>query len=230
MQKLITSSAGAVGDSRSWFKRAGLLFCIVGPAGGGKTTLWEQLMADFKGSIELSISVTSRTPRPQEKEGVHYYFVSRSQFEEMVRQEKFFEWEETHGNLYGTLKSTLDGALSAGTDLLLEVDIRGAMRFKRSYPGNTVVTFVIPPSGAELAQRISNRSKVTQDELQRRLATAEREYQALLESATKPEGVDYILINDGFEVSYAQLRSILVAERQRLRRIDNDSLKNLCKL
>lgn len=223
----LTASAGASKRPLE-VKRSGLLFCLVGPAGGGKTTLWEQLLTEFGDSIKLSVSVTSRTPRPQEREGVHYYFVSREEFEHRITRGEFFEWEETHGNYYGTVGKILNAAIERGEDLLLEVDIRGAKRFKRSFPESTVIAFILPPSMAELRQRIENRSSVSPEELQRRLATASKEYETLLQDLGTADSVDYIIVNDGFEQSYSQLRAILLAERQRVARISKDSVEALC--
>lgn len=203
--------------------REGMLFCLVGPAGSGKSTLGKTLLDACGSSLRLSISVTSRSPRAGEIEGVHYYFVSRAEFEKRVKEGLFFEWEETHGNLYGSLKKTVEDAISGGYDLLLDIDIRGALNFKRAYQRNTVIVFLFAPSEQDLRVRMEKRGKVTEEELNRRLLTAKGEYQKVLE-APQDGTVDYAVLNDKFDDTAVTLKSILEAERCKMIRLSRKDL------
>lgn len=211
-------------------KRTGILFCMIGPAGGGKTTFTERLLADQRDSMQLSISVTTRTARPRERDGSSYHFVTKEEFEARVNRGEFFEWEEIHGNRYGTLKSTVDEAVQGNADLLLDIDIKGALRFKKALPLNTVVIFLVPPSGTILKSRLEARGAISEAELATRLKTAEREYQTLVDLADQPGAVDYFVVNDVVEETYRTLQSIVSAERARLVRFAKEDVKAVCTL
>lgn len=211
-------------------KRSGMLLCMIGPAGGGKTTFTERLLADQRDSMRLSISVTTRKPRERERDGSSYFFVAAQEFESRIGRGEFFEWEEIHGNRYGTLKATVDEALSGNTDLLLDIDIKGALRFKKALPLNTVVVFLVPPSVTVLKSRLESRGSISPSELATRLATAEREYTTLLELADRPGAVDYFVVNDVAEETYRTLRAIVDAERVRLIRLSKDGVRAICTL
>lgn len=207
-------------------RRAGILFCIVGPAGSGKTTFAQKLLAEFK-ELSKSISVTSRKPREGEVHGVNYHFVTREDFQKKIAAGEFFEWEETHGNLYGTLKKNLDDAIRSGSDLLLDIDIRGALNFKSTYPENTAIIFLIPPSAEELKKRMQNRGSIGAEELQKRLETAKAEYSLYLADRAGARQISYIVLNDSLDLSYQTIRGILIAERARGSRVAEDDLKGL---
>ena len=208
-------------------QREGLLLCLVGPAGGGKTTLGQRLLTEFP-ETRLSISVTTRAPRPGEVDGQSYYFISLPEFDARIAAGAFFEWEEIHGNRYGTLRSTLTEAIEQGRDLLLDIDIRGALRFKRDYPHHAVTVFLVPPSPAVLLERIRARGAMEPAELSRRLETARSEYRSLLERREARDGIDYFLVNDELEATYATLRGILLSERCRLGRLSRHDLGRVC--
>ncbi len=202
--------------------RSGMLFTLVGPAGAGKTTLSKALLQKFS-SLSLSISVTSRAPRSGEKDGREYFFVGKDEFKKRVDTGEFFEYEEVHGNFYGTLRSTLDTNIREGRDLLLDIDIRGALNFKRAYPDNAVIVFIVPPSFEELKNRVTSRSSVTTEELTRRIVTAKAEYSKVLDDSGK--AIDYLLVNEDLERTNEVLHSIFTAESARLKRLKANSYK-----
>ena len=213
-------------------QRQGILFCLLGPAGSGKTTLSTRLLEEFQGTLVSSISYTTRTPRPNEKHGEHYFFVSRDDFMNRVKKDEFFEWEETHGNLYGTPHKTLDNAVSSGVDLILDIDIRGAKTFTEKYAAHVVSIFLLPPSLEELKRRIETRGAATIDEVDTRLATSKEEYAMLLTPQVTAKGaffeVDYCVLNDDLEEAYHTVRGIIQGERSRLSRLDKSFLSSLC--
>jgi len=188
--------------------RRGLLFVVSAPSGTGKTTVVERLV-HLLPDLALSRSYTSRRARPGEVDGVDYNFVSRTRFEEMVAADQFLEWADVFGNLYGTCATDAEQELSRGRDLVLVIDVQGARQVRRRC-GDIVGIFVMPPSFAVLEQRLRGRSKDTEEAMQRRLATARAEVAAFTE-------YDYVIVNDALEACVERLRSIVIAERTRLR-------------
>ena len=210
--------------------RKGILFILIGPTGSGKTTLCSRLIEEFPSEIKYSISVTSRTPRAQEVQGKSYQFISRAEFEARRTQGEFFEWEEIHGNLYGTLKANLVNGIDSGRDLLFQIDVRGALNFKRAFPDNTVTIFLVPPSFAVLRYRIEGRGPIDPEELKRRFKTAREEYSALLRLAGNTNSIDYLIVNHDIERAYDQVRSVVMAERARYHRMDVASVERFCEI
>lgn len=210
-------------------QREGILFCFIGPSGGGKTTLCTKLLEDYD-DLFRSISATTRAPREGEVEGESYFFLTRAVFEEKIEAGEFFEWEEIHDELYGSFRSAITDAIQNGRDLLLDIDIKGAMTFKKHFPRNIEIVFVLPPDPETLVSRIKKRSHLEKAELVRRLETAREEYQMLLEIAEVPGQVDYFVINDDFEETYQHICKIVDAERTRLHRMDVQSLHTLCRV
>ena len=189
-------------------KRRGLLFVVSAPSGTGKTTVVERLVHVLP-DLALSRSYTSRLARPGEADGVDYNFVSRTRFEEMIAANAFLEWADVFGNLYGTCAADAERDLSRGRDLVLVIDVQGA-RQVRQRCRDMVGIFVMPPSFAVLEQRLRGRSKDTEEALPRRLQTARDEVAAFTE-------YDYVIVNDELEACVDRLRSIVLAERTRLR-------------
>ena len=185
-----------------------LLLIVSSPSGAGKTTLCTRLLAEFQ-NITFSISHTTRPPRPGETNGKDYHFVSKSTFEKMVADDQFIEWARVHGNHYGTARSEIDRAGQTGTDLVFDVDFQGAAQIKKQYP-DAVGLFVLPPSIEELKRRLESRGTESPESLDRR-------FKAALDEIGHHMLFDYLIVNDLLDVAYDQLRSVLVAERQRHR-------------
>jgi guanylate kinase len=186
----------------------GLLFIVSAPSGTGKTTLVERLVQVTPG-LRMSRSFTSRAPRAGECDGVDYNFVSRERFDRMIEAGDFLEWADVFGNLYGTCGEDAERELAAGRDLVLVIDVQGARQVRRRCTG-TVGVFVLPPSFEVLESRLRGRSKDSEDAMQRRLQTARDEIAAFVE-------YDYVVVNDELAACVDRLRSIVLAERARLR-------------
>jgi guanylate kinase len=184
----------------------GLLFVISAPSGTGKTTVVERLVERLP-QLRQSRSYTSRTARIGEIDGVDYNFVSRDAFEGMVRRDEFLEWADIFGNLYGTSRHDTDAALASGVDLALVIDVQGA-RQVRARTKDAVAVFVLPPSYTVLAERLRGRNQDPPASIERRLATARAEVDAVDE-------YDYVVINDELDRCVSELAAIVVAERAR---------------
>jgi guanylate kinase len=210
--------------------RKGILFVLIGPTGSGKSTFCERLVAEFPDSLQFSNSATSRPPRANEAGGKTYHFMSRDEFIARRERGEFFEWEEIHGNLYGTLQQSLIQGIESGKDLLFQIDIRGALNFKRQFPDNTVSVFLLPPSFDELQRRLRSRGTVEEVELKRRFETARSEYQSLLRLHGDARMIDYLVVNRELESTYEQVRAIVLAERARYLRINKDSAEQFCEV
>lgn len=213
-----------------YLSREGVLFSLVGPTASGKTTIRSRLLGDNPKSARASISVTTRSPRPGEKQGVNYEYIAEEEFKRRVSQNHFFEWEEIHGKYYGTPRANVENAIAGGYDLILDIDIKGAISFRKAYPGHAVIVFILPPSVQALRDRICARGGVSEAEVERRLVTARAEYDSLLKAAEQGGGVDYVVVNDKLDETYVQVAGILNAERGRLSRIRHDSLRKICSL
>jgi guanylate kinase len=188
--------------------RRGLLFIVSAPSGTGKTTLVERLVRDVSG-LRMSRSYTSRAARNGERDGVDYNFITRAEFETMVREAAFLEWADIYGNLYGTAAADTERCLANGEDVVLVIDVQGA-RQVRSRGLENIGVFVLPPSAEVLEARLRGRSKDSEEQIARRLEVACREVE---DYAT----YDYVVINDEVEACVDRLRSIVVAERARVR-------------
>ena len=179
---------------------------VSAPSGTGKTTLVETLVSRVPG-LEMSRSYTSRPPRPGERDGVEYHFVSRERFESMRAAGEFLEWADVFGHLYATSGVDTRRHLDAGRDLVLVIDVQGASQIRR-LEGGAVGIFVLPPSPAVLEDRLRRRSRdhLTEEELQRRLAVARREVERMA-------NYDYVVVNDEVDDCVERLRCIVMAER-----------------
>jgi guanylate kinase len=187
------------------------MLVVSSPSGAGKTSLTRRLIAAHP-KLDLSISCTTREPRPGEQDGREYRFVSADRFAEMVRERAFLEHAEVHENSYGTPREPVEKALVQGCDVLFDIDWQGAMSIHAEAPADVVRVFILPPSMAELSRRLHDRAQDREDVIRRRLARAAGEIRYWAE-------YDYVLVNDDFERAYAELEQIYLAER--LRRVRN---------
>lgn len=210
--------------------RKGILFVVVGPAGSGKSTFCDRLIAELPEALQYSTSATSRPPRNNEVPGESYHFMSRDEFISKRDKGDFFEWEEIHGNFYGTLQESLLRGIETGKDLLFQIDIRGARNFKRQFPDNTVTIFIVPPSFTDLKARLKARGTTDTKELARRFATAQSEYDMLLQLHGNSGQLDYLVVNSELDKTYDQIRAIVLAERSRYLRMDKDSVQEFCEV
>jgi guanylate kinase len=188
-----------------------IVFIISAPSGSGKSTLVRRVMeADLKREerrLQFSVSVTTRAPRPGDREGVDYDFISRESFFDLRDRGDLLEWAEVHGNFYGTSRAVLEKAEGEGRDLILDIDVQGAAQLREKLP-DAVTIFILPPSRKVLEERLRNRSSDRDDVIARRLEGAAAE-------VSDYEKYDYVLVNDKLNESFEQLWGILLAERCR---------------
>jgi guanylate kinase len=197
----------------------GLLIIISGPSGAGKGTVCKELISMNLPELELSVSATTRKPRTGEKEGISYFFKEKEEFVQMINQNEFIEYAQVYDNFYGTPKSYVQNKLDNGKDVILEIDIQGAMQVKKNNPEGVFV-FIMPPSFEELKHRIISRGTESQNDILKRLHEAYRE--VLLS-----RNYDYIVTNDDVTLAAEKVRSIIIAEKCKLKRtkIDYDSYR-----
>lgn len=189
--------------------KRGLLIVISGASGTGKGTVCKKLLAEMS-NVFYSISATTRKPRQGEVDGREYYFLSVDEFKQWIADEKFLEYAEVYGNFYGTPLNKIEEQLNRGEDVLLEIDVQGALNVKKKCPDGVYI-FLLPPSLEELKRRIEGRGSETPESLSRRLKNAVAEIQIGRE-------YDYAVVNDTIENAAAQIKSILVAERCKVTR------------
>lgn len=182
----------------------GNLFIVTGPSGAGKGTVLGRLLPTMDG-LRCSVSATTRQPRPGEEDGVNYYFLTRPDFEQMIQRGEFLEYAEYVGNYYGTPAAPVNECLEKGIDVILEIEVQGALIVKQKRPDARLV-FIIPPSFADLELRLRSRGSESGETIQKRLAKAQEEYAAA-------EQYDYIVVNDQVEGAAEELRSIIQAAR-----------------
>src|SRR5246127_5113961 len=185
---------------------SGSLFMVVAPSGAGKSTLVNALLAQEPG-IKLSISTTTRQPRPGEQHGREYYFTTAEDFVARAEQDEFLEWAEVHGNFYGTSRVMVEQEMRTGTDILLEIDWQGARQVKKQFPQAAGI-FILPPSIAALEERLKKRGQDEPHIITRRLLAAGGEI------AHAPE-FEYVIINEQFTVALSELSAIVTAARCR---------------
>lgn len=190
----------------------GLLLVVSGPSGAGKGTICKGLLEKNK-DIELSISATTRDPRPGEVDGINYYFLEREEFKSMLDDNEFLEHAEVYGNYYGTPKTKVMEKLEQGKDVLLEIDIQGALKVKEIYKDGVFV-FIVPPSMDELKSRLELRGTETRESMIRRFESAYDEIGFVFK-------YDYAVLNDEVDKAVSKMESIIEAEKCRVHRQKN---------
>lgn len=184
-------------------EKKGTLFVISGPSGVGKGTLVDLLTSKYP-EITLSTSVTTRTPRPGEISGVHYFFIEKVVFLDRLKHGDFLEWTEFAGNYYGTDKNIVEIAIKQGYNLLLEIDVNGALQVKEKRP-DAVLIFIEPPSLNELKSRLFKRKTESKNEIEERLSVVKSEIE-------KKQYFDYQIVNDKIDKSFKKLEEIVIKE------------------
>lgn len=191
--------------------RRGLLLVLSSPSGAGKTTLAKRVLSADR-NIGLSVSVTTRKPRPREQEGVDYFFRDEKQFLAQRDAGELLEWAKVFGNYYATPRAPVEAAIAAGRDLLFDIDWQGAQQLKEKLPQDLVRVFILPPSAQALENRLRERAQDPPDVVAKRMA------QAASEMSHWPE-YDYVVVNADLETSVAELIAILTAERLKRERL-----------
>jgi guanylate kinase len=193
-------------------ERRGLMFVLSSPSGAGKTTLSRMLMDRMPG-LQMSVSATTRPKRPGEVEGRDYLFVDASKFEAMAKQDELLEWAVVFGNRYGTPRAPVEAALSAGRDVLFDIDWQGTQQLREKAGADVVSVFILPPSAADLERRLHTRAQDSDEVIRGRMDRASHELSHWAE-------YDYIVVNQNVDEAFSEVQSILKAERlKRARRV-----------
>ncbi len=192
-------------------KSKGSIFVVSAPSGSGKTTLCKKLVSSLP-DLKFSVSYTTRQPRPDEVNDRDYTFVNREDFRSMVERGEFIEWASVHGEFYGTSSKRVEELVDAGNDVILDIDIQGAMQIKEKYDKGTYI-FILPPSLELLKKRLSERMTDSQEEIQKRLDTA-------LQEITSYSNYDYVIINDILEDALEECEAIIISNRASTRMIN----------
>jgi guanylate kinase len=208
--KATSDGEGGIGHAPP-LQRRGLLLVLSSPSGAGKTTLARRLL-ETDPALSLSISVTTRKPRPGETEGRDYYFIDQAEFDRRRDGGDLIEWALVHGNCYATPRGPVEAAIAAGRDMLFDIDWQGAAQLHAALPDAVVRVFILPPSAAALKARLVTRAQDPPEVVQRRLAAASGEMARAVD-------YDYVIVNADLAASTAALQAILAAERTRRQRL-----------
>jgi guanylate kinase len=187
-------------------KRRGLMLILSSPSGAGKTTLTRDLLQDKSLDLTLSISVTTRSRRTSEVDGIHYHFKTKDEFDRLKVQDDLLEYAEVHGNYYGTPRSPVEAVLNQGRDMLFDIDYQGTQQVQKRAPNDVVTIFILPPSMKELRARLERRAEDEAEVIAKRLHNARNEI-------TRWPIYDYVIVNEDIQTALAQVKSILIAER-----------------
>lgn len=198
-------------SSASTIDRRGVMLVLSSPSGAGKSSIARQILSKDS-EIELSVSVTTRAQRASEIEGTHYHFIDHRRFTAMRDRNELLEWAEVHGNFYGTPRDPVEEALSAGRDVLFDIDWQGTRQLYEKMPEDLVRIFVLPPTIRELKSRLERRAEDSEEVIAKRLANSAQEMEQWSE-------YDYVIINEKLEQSFEQVQSILHSERMRRDRL-----------
>ncbi len=197
-------------SSQAALARRGLMFILSSPSGAGKTTI-SRMLLEADDEIKLSVSVTTRPPRPGEIDGVHYYFVDDAEFDRMVEENDFYEWAHVFGHRYGTPKGRIRAALKDGQDFLFDIDWQGTQQLYQKDQQDVVRVFILPPSIAELRRRLEARAQDDKDVIDARMERARAEI-------SHWDAYDYVVINEDVNLCFGKVREILDAERMKRQR------------
>ena len=197
-------------SSQAALARRGLMFILSSPSGAGKTTI-SRMLLEADDEIKLSVSVTTRPPRPGEIDGVHYYFVDDAEFDRMVEEDDFYEWAHVFGHRYGTPKGRIRAALKDGQDFLFDIDWQGTQQLYQKDQQDVVRVFILPPSIAELRRRLEARAQDEKDVIDARMERARAEI-------SHWDAYDYVVINEDVNLCFGKVREILDAERMKRQR------------
>jgi len=193
------------GHGKDGVERRGLMFVLSSPSGAGKTTL-SRLLLERSAGLSMSVSVTTRPRRPAEQDGRDYHFVDAARFEAMVRNGELLEWAKVFDNRYGTPRAPVEAALSLGQDVLFDIDWQGTQQLREKAHGDVVSVFILPPSAADLEKRLHTRAQDSASVIRGRMSRAAHELSHWAE-------YDYIVVNHDVEDAFAEVQSILKAER-----------------
>lgn len=189
---------------------SGNLFILAAPSGGGKSSLIKALLDNHNdGTMQLSVSLTTRAQRPGEIDGVHYHFVSVERFKQEIADDHLFEWAEVFGNYYGTSKNVIEQTMQQGIDVFLDIDWQGARQVKKLLP-KTDSIFIVPPCRKVLRERLTGRGQDSEEVINKRMASAQSEISHFDE-------FDFILVNDDFDKTLRDLESIVMSQRLKRR-------------
>lgn len=200
------------------YDKRGLLIVISGPSGAGKGTVCKALLKEVK-DLNISISMTTRKPRIGEIEGINYYFVQEDYFKKMIEEGEFLEYARVYENYYGTPKRKVLEKLNQGENVILEIDIQGALKVKSQFLEGVFI-FIIPPSMEELKNRIKKRGTETEEEVSKRFQSSYKEINYVSK-------YNYIVINDEIEKAVEKIKSIIIAEKCRVDRLKDTILKTI---
>ena len=188
--------------------RRGLLVVISSPSGGGKTTVVKRILGTGDDRFVYSVSATTRPPRPGEKDGRDYFFLSEEEFRRRIEEGAFAEWAEVHGHLYGTLKDQIERNLKAGKIILLDIDVKGGLSLRSAFPDDSLLIFLAPPSLKVLEERLRGRGTDSEEEIERRLQRVKMELDAA-------RHYDRVIVNENLD---ATVQAVLEAIEERLRK------------
>jgi guanylate kinase len=191
----------------------GLLIVLSGPSGVGKGTVRKEIFNREDAQLQYSISMTTRKPREGEVDGVDYFFKSREEFEELIKKNKLLEWAEYVGNYYGTPVDYVEETLQQGKDVMLEIEVQGALQVRKAFPEGLFI-FLAPPSLSELKNRIQTRGTETEDLINNRMLVAKEELEMM-------DAYDYVVENDRVELACDRINAIVVAEHCKRERVAN---------